>query len=238
MSTSSSASSEGSTGQIAKICQNGDAVLAVGPKAKKIQVASDFLKHISPVFKAMLEGPTSEGEALRNKSPDSPITISLPADNALAMGRLLKILYGADDLVLDFEAVYDVISLVDKYAMTKRLKAFGLDWVRMELDDEYPTPAQFRESWGKIVLSYMLNDDAAFFEISSYLSQPTEGVVTWALKLPDQALGLRLAVAMFELYEHNFAADHRMGLCLDCFKNAQSSFVNMQNECSFVNYHD
>jgi hypothetical protein len=186
---------------ITKICQNGDVILAVGPKAK-IQVTSDFLKHISPVFKTMLEGPMSEGEALRNKSPDSPTTISLPADNALAMKRLLRILYGADDLALDFEAVYDIIVLADKYAMAKRLKAFGLDWVRMNLDDECTSAAQFRESWEKMVLSYMLHNDVAFFEVSCYLSQATEGVVTWALELPDQALGLRLA-GTYELSPEN-----------------------------------
>ncbi|KAG8673176.1 hypothetical protein FPOAC1_006482 [Fusarium poae] len=235
MSASTTTSSQGSTANITKICQNGDVILAVGPKAK-IQVTSDFLKHISPVFKTMLEGPMSEGEALRNKSPDSPTTISLPADNALAMKRLLRILYGADDLALDFEAVYDIIVLADKYAMAKRLKAFGLDWVRMNLDDECTSAAQFRESWEKMVLSYMLHNDVAFFEVSCYLSQATEGVVTWALELPDQALGLRLAVAIYELYEHNFVAETRMGLCLDCFKNAKDSFVGMQSGCPPLAY--
>ncbi|EKJ74480.1 hypothetical protein FPSE_05230 [Fusarium pseudograminearum CS3096] len=145
MSASSSTLIRGSGGasNITKICQNGDVILAVGPK-EKIQVASDFLKHISPVFKAMLDGPMSEGEALRNKPPNSPITISLPEDNPVAMRRLLRILYGAGGLDLTFKELYDVIILTDKYDMTDRLKHFGLGWVRMDVDDNHPFDADFR----------------------------------------------------------------------------------------------
>ena len=141
----------------------------------------------------MLNGSASERDTLRNKSPNSPTTISLPADNALAMKRLLRILYGADDLTLGFEAVYDVVLLADKYGMTKRLKTFGLGWVRMDIDDDLPFDIDLRDYWEKLVISHMLDDSMAFFQISCRISQSSKSLLDWALDLPDQLLGLKLA---------------------------------------------
>ncbi|GKU04187.1 hypothetical protein FLAG1_06801 [Fusarium langsethiae] len=202
MSASLSDSSQSSTAQITKICENGDVILAVGPKVK-IQVASDFLKHISPVFKAMFDSPMSEGEALRNKSPDSPITISLPEDRGEAMTRLLRILYGADDVELGFKAFYNVIILADKYGMTERLKHFGSSWVRMDTDDNNSDLMYSQDCWEKLVISYILNDNSAFFKISFRLYTLARCVINQALELPDKMLGLKLALAIYELRDDN-----------------------------------
>ncbi|KAM0234509.1 hypothetical protein ACHAPO_006399 [Fusarium lateritium] len=238
MMASTSASSKGSADicPLAIICQNGDIILAVGPKAK-IQVTSDFLKHVSPVFQAMLDGPMREGEAFRNRPHNSPITISLPVDNALAMRRLLRILYGADDMDLDFEAVYDVLVLADKYDMTKRLKTFGFGWVRLDIDDDHPFDVDIRDYWEKLVIAHMLGDSMAFFQISCRVSQSTKALLDWALDLPDQLLGLKLAMAIDELRDDNSDEDYSMGLCLDCFKRAKNSFLDKQHGCALEDFH-
>ncbi|KAH6949967.1 hypothetical protein DER45DRAFT_619704 [Fusarium avenaceum] len=53
--------------EILQVGEDGDTILVVGPDKAKIQVLSSFLKHISPVFRAMLNSSMSEGEALRNR---------------------------------------------------------------------------------------------------------------------------------------------------------------------------
>ncbi|KAM0406048.1 hypothetical protein ACHAPZ_002803 [Fusarium culmorum] len=185
----------------------------------------------------MLDGPMSEGEALRNKPPNSPITISLPGDNPVAMLRLLRILYGAGDLDLTFKELYDAIILTDKYGMTDRLKHFGLGWVRMDVDDNHPFDTDVREYWEKLVISEMLDDNMAFFQISCRLSQLSASLLDWALDLPDQVLGLKLALAIDELRDDNEEEDYRMGLCLYCFKTVKNNFIDKQNECVFNDFH-
>ncbi|CEF78970.1 hypothetical protein FGSG_04048 [Fusarium graminearum PH-1] len=226
------------TSNITKICQNGDVILAVGPK-EKIRVASDFLKHISPVFKAMLDGPMSEGEALRNKPPDSPIIISLPEDSPVAMIRLLRILYGANDFDPTFEAFYDVIILADKYAMTERLKHFGFGWVRVYPLDKEVIDDYYRGCWEKLVTSYILNDNTAFFHVSSCLSNSAGVLVDWATELPNEVLGLRLALAIGEICANNLVNKERqrMRLCLDRFKTVKGSFLDKGEGCEFEHYH-
>ncbi|SPJ73179.1 uncharacterized protein FTOL_02908 [Fusarium torulosum] len=74
---------------IYQIGEDGDTILVVGPNKVKIQVSSSFLKHISPVFRAMLISSMSEGEAFRNRVDKSPIEIILPEDNSRAMTEML-----------------------------------------------------------------------------------------------------------------------------------------------------
>ncbi|KAF5240152.1 hypothetical protein FAUST_4542 [Fusarium austroamericanum] len=240
MSASSSTLIRGSGGasNITEICHNGDVILAVGPK-EKIRVASDFLKHISPVFKAMLDGPMSEGEDLRSKPPNSPITISLPEDSPVAMLRLLRILYGANDLDLTFKAFYDVIILADKYGMTKRLKHFGFGWVRVDPLDEGVIDYYYRECWEKLVISYMLDDNTAFFHVSSCLSNSAGPLVDWVTELSNEPLGLKLALAIWEMRAEDAEnyERQRMGLCLDCFKTVKESFLDKGEDCKFEHYH-
>jgi hypothetical protein len=236
---------------LTKICPNGDIILSVGPKAK-IQVASDFLKHISPVFKAMLDAPMSEGEALRNKSPDSPIMISLPDDDPAAMKRLLRLLYGADDLDLSFGAFCDVATLADKYGMVERLKHFGASCLVVDPYDKDSDP-DYDDCWDKLLMSHMLDNHAAFFRISAVLTKSREGMIYWGFSSPGQLLGLKLAckytpciflaennlwiVAIEELRRVRPNRRSEVGLCLYCFKKVKSGFAFEQAGCKFKQYH-
>ncbi|KAI1070437.1 hypothetical protein LB507_006851 [Fusarium sp. FIESC RH6] len=191
MSTQPSASDDDEG--ITKISKNGDVILVVGLEKEKIQVASDFLEHISPVFKAMLNAPMKEGEALRNRAHDSPVTIELPGDCPKAMKHVLRTLYGADDHFESdpsFQTVYDMVTLADKYGMAGRLKLFGANWLRTRTGDE--DFHGYDGYWDKFVIACILDDDHAFFQISSILHNVHGEIIEWSLRLPDRELGMRL----------------------------------------------
>ncbi|RGP70868.1 hypothetical protein FLONG3_7324 [Fusarium longipes] len=238
MSASSSGRGQGFTGasRITKVCENGDIILAVGSKAK-IQVASDFLKHISPVFEKMLDAPRSGEKALRNISSGSQVTIALPDDQPAAMERLLKILYGADHMRLDFFQVYTIILLADKYGMTDRLDYFSESWMRekMKNDDEH-------NWWHALVIAYMCNNQEYFAEVSGKLSKRKGSMAMWALTTPDRELSFKLALAIWELRGENKVRKSlglsKKLLCLECFRDAEDSFTSKQWRCESDSYHE
>lgn len=166
-------------------------MLVVGPNKVKIQVSSSFLKHISPVFRAMLNSSMSEGEAIRNRVDESPIEILLPQDNPRAMTQMLQGLYGVDaasqstsgDLVM-------VTILADKYDMIKQLKYFGVYWMRALGSFSGPTSLQCQ--WDILITAYMLKEDHFFFVTSKAITKTKGSLSKYAMSTHDRELGLRL----------------------------------------------
>jgi hypothetical protein len=170
------------------ICENGDIILAVGLEKTEIQVTSDFLKNISPVFKAMLEAPMREGEALRNRAPDSPVTIALPGDCPWAMNHLLRILYGSKSPSLEFRTFYNVAILADKYDMVERLQPYGALWLRF-------LPGQTEHmavAWHRLIIAYLLDDVYAFYWASKVLCTFTQEMIPYCFDCPDRELAFKL----------------------------------------------
>ena len=115
------------------------------------------------------------------------------------MKHLLWILYGAGHLKLNFEEVYNVVTLAKKYLMATRLNCFGAQWLRSDPFDKSKGPDDIRECWEKMVIAYMLGDGNAFFRTSYHLCKYGDGVVEWGLNLADQELGIKLA-RTFRIY--------------------------------------
>ncbi|KAF4447994.1 hypothetical protein F53441_8539 [Fusarium austroafricanum] len=195
------------------IALDGDIVLVVGPDRDRIQVTSDFLKHISPVFRAMLNAPMNKGEALRDKKVDMRIEISLPEDDFCAMYPMLQILYGADFDKQDVE--FDRI---------------------MELQSWPTSTTDFDEYWDKLIVAHILKNDWAFFETSCALVEADGSYIQWAIDSPDKTLGMQLAWALDELRSYCKGPPKRKikGLCLYCFNKSVSKggrFNKVFSEC-------
>ena len=113
------------------------------------------------------------------------------------MEHLLRTLYGADHLELNFDEIYDMVALAGKYCMAERLRPFGAGWLRSYPFDKGPDDT--RECWEKMVIAYLLGDDISFFRMSRYLGTYSVELVEWALTLPSQELGIKLA-RTFKIY--------------------------------------
>ncbi|RBR25468.1 uncharacterized protein FIESC28_01706 [Fusarium coffeatum] len=214
------------------ICENGDIILAVGPEKTEIQVTSDFLKNISPVFKAMLEAPMREGDALRNRAPDSPVTIALPEYCPWAMNHLLRIPYGSKIPRLEFRTFYSVAILADKYDMVERLRPYGALWLRF-----LPGHIEYmEEAWHRLIISYLLDDVYAFYWASKVLCGFTQELIPYCFTCPDRELAFKLCLAVNQLRQCD-PATRQFGkvLCLCCFKIARNSFIAPQRGCRLGN---
>ncbi|KAF5022496.1 hypothetical protein F66182_5468 [Fusarium sp. NRRL 66182] len=82
MSASSPASPDRDSGKnelpgLVKICPKGDVILVVDPDKKKMRVTPDFLGHISPVFRDMVEANPLEEESHQNRVDEVVVGLAL-----------------------------------------------------------------------------------------------------------------------------------------------------------------
>ncbi|KAM0218011.1 hypothetical protein ACHAQD_007211 [Fusarium lateritium] len=181
-----------SSQDIEQVSKDGDVILVVGPDQRKMQAASHFLGHISPVFRAMLDSSMKEGLALRDAVEGSPVEISFPEDDSRTMLQILRCLYGAGTCSKPSAAeARDVAILADKYDMTERLKYFGAYWLRVPVDTG--CVASIEEAWDILVAAYLLKSDVAFFDTSKAIIRHSDkSLLKYANSTHDKELGLQL----------------------------------------------
>ncbi|KAH7173824.1 uncharacterized protein B0J16DRAFT_389709 [Fusarium flagelliforme] len=238
---------------ITKICKDGDTLLEVGPKGELIQVSSDFLERISTLFDMMINNTMANGKSARtDREPGSPILLDLSGECPKTVKHVLRILYGADDdfkSIPSFETVCAMVAFADYYYMEDRLKFWAAEWLRISPFNEDDGP-DIRECFEKMVVAYMLRDEHSFFETSHYIATYGGGIIQWGLdlpekenldddkKFPDKELGIKLALAIEEMRPvPKRRAPRGKGLCIDCFDNAEGSFLSKQNGCDNDMYH-
>ncbi|KAK2927227.1 SKP1/BTB/POZ domain superfamily [Fusarium oxysporum f. sp. vasinfectum] len=163
---------------VTQIVTDGDVLLVVGPSQHKIQVSSHFLKHISPVFRDMLDAPMKEGEALANKcDDDAHVEIVFPEDKEQPMVQVLHTLYGSDPSARRFSKgdVKEIAILAEKYGMVERIAIFASFW---------------------LLVAYILKIDWAFFDITKTILQTRTSLLKFIGSFHDKHTGLRLGMAL------------------------------------------
>ncbi|PNP83419.1 hypothetical protein FNYG_02982 [Fusarium nygamai] len=219
-----------------EIVSDGDVVLVVGTRKRKIQVSSHFLKHISPVFRAMIDTPMKEGEALANKcDDDAPVEIVLPKDKAMTMAQLLSTLYGSDPGAkrLSIAEVKKMVLLAAKYEMIERIEIFSSFWLRNAAKRDNPEVTENDEN--ALTVAFLLNNDQAFYDLTLSMQYGQDSLLKLAKGFNDKYTGLRLRLAIEEV--RRASSDDRnehggkMGLCLFCFSRATESFVRKRADC-------
>ncbi|KAJ4257346.1 hypothetical protein NW762_008464 [Fusarium torreyae] len=220
-----------------KVVEDGNLILVVGDDEIKIQVASGFLKHISPVFKAMLNSTMSEGQALRERTGDEPVEIKLPADEPRAVLHALRAQYGTDpgSLNISPRTIRDVAMFVDKYDMVVRFKPIGMLW--LEMPPTTMDPPDRQAGWDLLAAAYWLDLSKPFYIMSQYFIRTNVPLLQYALDFPDENLGLRLALAIEQIRLANAYRNEEVGVCLDCFAQAQTSFVEKLPGCRYSGRH-
>ncbi|KAM0343390.1 hypothetical protein ACHAPU_008570 [Fusarium lateritium] len=175
-----------------QIGENGDVILVIGPEKLKIQVSSVLLKHISPVFRAMLDSPMSEGEAIRGKVDGCPVRILLPEDHPPAIHHILLCLYGAETCSAPSSAcMKEIAILANKYDMVHRLRYFGSFWLRL-INVNTTTPAGMGNAWNLLVAAYLLEGHTPFFDISKSIVAGKGSLLKYLKNTHDEVLGLQL----------------------------------------------
>ncbi|KAH7235173.1 hypothetical protein FSOLCH5_008904 [Fusarium solani] len=207
------------------VISGGDLVLVVGPEQRCIQVSVDLLRTSSPVFDDMISS------GLIKTSDGVQGTMELPDDNALALLHALKILYGADPVMgqLTTKEIQEVAVLVDKYRMAPRFQFIGTFWMRS-------VPVDNEECWHLMTAAFWLRLRCSFFEMSKELARARDHMLfKYANETPDKVLGLRLGMAIQQLQIEGGSME--MGLCLDCFLNADENLIEPRPNCDFPDRH-
>ncbi|KAK2126169.1 hypothetical protein NOF04DRAFT_1347898 [Fusarium oxysporum II5] len=165
---------------VTQIVTDGDVLMVVGPSQHKIQVSSHFLKHISPVFRAMLDAPMKEGEALANKYKEQP------------MVQVLHTLYGSDPSARRFSKgeVKEIAILAEKYGMVERIAIFASFWLRNAVKKSISEIT--KHVWNTLVVAYILKIDWAFFDITKAILQTRTSLLKFIGSFHDKHTGLRL----------------------------------------------
>ncbi|EMT65831.1 hypothetical protein FOC4_g10007942 [Fusarium odoratissimum] len=227
---------------VTQIVTDGDVLMVVGPSQHKIQVSSHFLKHISPVFRAMLDAPMKEGEALANKcDDDAPVEIVFPEDKEQPMVQVLHTLYGSDPSARRFSKgeVKEIAILAEKYGMVERIAIFASFWLRNAVKKSISEIT--KHVWNTLVVAYILKIDWAFFDITKAILQTRTSLLKFIGSFHDKHTGLRLGMAIEELRSTYLAMMARsrteMGLCLFCFSHATESFTQQRAGCSYPDRH-
>ncbi|KAF4996177.1 hypothetical protein FGRMN_4669 [Fusarium graminum] len=220
-----------------QIGKNGDVICVIGPTKMKIQVSSEFLKHISPVFRAMLDSPMCEGETFRNKTDECPVDIMLPEDNTRAIHHILLCLYGANPCGTPSPVdMKEIAILANKYDMVSRLRYFGSFWLQHIPVDTTTIPG-IESAWNLLVASYLLEGRAPFFIISKKIVASKGSLLKHVKSTHDEVLGLQLGMAIGEVRSTAKSKKLEMGLCLDCFANSTVSFTKRQLQCKKPEWH-
>ncbi|KAM0555806.1 hypothetical protein ACHAPJ_006203 [Fusarium lateritium] len=220
-----------------KVVEDGDIILIVGDDETKIQVSSGFLKHISPVFKAMLNSNMSEGQALRDRTGNEPVEIKLPSDIPSAVLHALRAQYGTDpgSQNISPRTIRDVAMFVDKYDMVVRFKPIGMLW--LEMPPTTMDPPERQAGWDLLAAAYWLDLSKPFYIMSQYFIRTNVPLLQYALEFPDENLGLRLALAIEQIRLANAYRHEEVGVCLDCFTKAEASFVEKLPGCRYSGRH-
>ncbi|KAG5753064.1 hypothetical protein H9Q69_004996 [Fusarium xylarioides] len=178
---------------ITQIVSNGDVMLVVGPSQQKIQISSHFLKHISPVFRAMFNAPMKEGEALANKChDDAPVEIVLPEDKEQPTIHVLHTLYGSDPSARQFSTaeVKEIAILAEKYGMADRVAIFAAFWLRTIAKKSFSEIPNW--AWDALVVAYILKIDWAFFILTKTMLRTRTSLLKFIGSFHDKHTGLRL----------------------------------------------
>ncbi|EGU85213.1 hypothetical protein FOXB_04234 [Fusarium oxysporum f. sp. conglutinans Fo5176] len=178
---------------VTQIVTDGDVLLVVGPSQHKIQVSSHFLKHISPVFRDMLDAPMKEGEALANKcDDDAHVEIVFPEDKEQPMVQVLHTLYGSDPSARRFSKgeVKEIAILAEKYGMVERIAIFASFWLRKAVKKSISEIT--KHVWNTLVVVYTLKIDWAFFDITKAILQTRTSLLKFIGSFHDKHTGLRL----------------------------------------------
>lgn len=186
---------------VTQIVTDGDVLLVVGPSQHKIQVSSHFLKHISPVSRAMLDAQMKEGEDLANKcDDDAPVQIVLPEDKEQPMVQVLHTLYGSDPSVRRFSMgeVKEITILAEKYGMVDRIAIFASFWLRNTAKTSISEIT--KHVWNTLVVAYILKIDWAFFDITKAILQTRTSLLKFIGSFHDKHTGLRLGSKLRKYY--------------------------------------
>ncbi|KAF4968764.1 hypothetical protein FSARC_3893 [Fusarium sarcochroum] len=220
-----------------KVIDEGDLILVVGADETKIQVSSGFLKHISPVFRAMFNSNMSEGRAIRDRTGNDPVEVYLPADQPRAVLHALRAQYGTDpdSLNISTRIIRDVAMFVDKYDMVARFKPIGMIW--LEMPPTTMDPPDRQAGWDLLAAAYWLDLSKPFYIMSQYFIRTNLPLLEYAVGLPDENLGLRLALAIEQIRLANAYRHEEVGVCLDCFTQATTSFVEKLPGCRYSGRH-
>ncbi|KAI8670070.1 hypothetical protein LRP88_01490 [Fusarium phalaenopsidis] len=82
-----------------RIVPNGDVTFVLDEGNTRVRVNSAIMKNASPVFAAMLGSNFKEGHAL-SATNGIPFEIPLPEDDAIAFGRICRMLHSQADTYL------------------------------------------------------------------------------------------------------------------------------------------
>jgi len=114
----------------------GDLTLIVdeGEEQKRMKVCSRTLARHSPVFKTMLFGDWAES---RPSSSSQHWEVELPDDPWTSIHSVLNIVHGkfeqVEELQPGLEALYDILSLTNKYDMTSTLRPWARKWLERSI---------------------------------------------------------------------------------------------------------
>ncbi|KAI6777169.1 hypothetical protein HG530_001114 [Fusarium avenaceum] len=219
------------------VIPGGNIMLIVGQDEMEIQAGSEFLGHISPFFRAMFSSNMEEGQALRKNTGPNPVRIKLPVDDPAAVYFGLQALYGAnpESFRIPARTIRDISIFADKYDMTTRFLPMASLWLAvapssMDLPDR-------QAGWDLLIASYWFGLAKPFYMMSQFLLRTNISLLEYALELEDQNLGLRLALAIEQVRLANAYRGDEIGLCLDCFRTAQTCYVQRQPECRYEGRH-
>ncbi|KAG7407029.1 hypothetical protein Forpe1208_v013320 [Fusarium oxysporum f. sp. rapae] len=214
---------------ISQIIPDRDVILVVGPSQHKILVYSHFLERISPVFRAMLNAPMEEGEALASRHDDDyPVAISLPADKAEPMEQVLRTLYGSDPSASRFSMneAKEIAIVAEKYGMAERLEVFPSFWLHKATRTIVSEATE--DDWNAVVVAYLLKNEQEFFKTQEFQLTDTR-LLKFSGSFHDKYTGMRLGMAIEELRSASLrnmpGFKAVMGLCLFCFSHTTESFT-------------
>lgn len=149
---------------VEKLAPNGDVILIVGTEKKRIQIHSDFLRLVSPIFDTMLQSQSTMPHESRGVCQ-----MELPGDDGQAMSLLLRALYGGDPELdsLKPKEIQQISMLANKYGMAPRVSRQAVTWLH---GTKMKDPEEF---WYLLNAAYWLERPESFRLIS-------KGVVKFA----------------------------------------------------------
>lgn len=142
------------TQAVENISTNGDIILVVGPI--RLRVLSAQLINASSTFKAMLNGPFSEGQRTNSEIP-------LPDDDAAAMRTLMSIIHHQNDAVpnaLSLPEILTISKAADKYDCTIVVKFVAKAWYH-EIESSAPS-LPLETHIALATSTYLLKDHVTF----------------------------------------------------------------------------
>ncbi|KAF2495477.1 hypothetical protein BU16DRAFT_390775 [Lophium mytilinum] len=167
---------------VVEIARNGNVILVVGPRERRLQVCSTVLKNASKYFNAMFGPHFSEGQDLRVARPKE---VPMPEDDANVLEILCNIIHHRNDAVpetLSGTEVFDVAVAADKFDCVVAIKHASTLWLNpREIQDVI-------ELGHLMATAYILDNAQAFSEITlammlrhkeSYLPLADEELVPW-----------------------------------------------------------